>query len=82
MCPDGEERSFGSDSRAEALASVLLPFGELHKLFNRKDSLCEYEIARFSVLVREHATIAFATVLPESTHAQVARALLSHGGDA
>ena len=43
--------------------SVLLPFGELQSLFNRKESLCEHETAHFSVLVREHA-IAFAKVFP------------------
>ena len=42
---------------------MLEPFGELHKLFNRKDALCEHELAKFPVLVREHA-IAFAIVFP------------------
>jgi hypothetical protein len=65
LCPDGVERSFGDDARAKELVSCLLPFGELHKLFNRKDALCEHEISKFGMLVREHA-IAFATVFPSA----------------
>jgi hypothetical protein len=63
MCPDGVEREFGSAARVRELSSVLLPFGELHKLFNRKEPLCEHEISRFPTLVTEHA-IAFAIVFP------------------
>ena len=62
-CPDGVEREFGSETQVKEMESVLLPFGELHSLFSRKESLCEHDIAHFSVLVREHA-IAFAKVFP------------------
>ena len=63
MCPDGRERPFGSDARAAALETVLVPFAKLHRLFNRKDALCDHEINAFKPLVIEHA-IAFATVFP------------------
>ena len=63
VCPDGVERPFGSAERAAALETVLMPFAKLHHLFNRKDALCEHEIASFQPLVEEHA-IAFAKVFP------------------
>jgi hypothetical protein len=64
-CPDGLWRTCGSDAEADALFSVLRPFGELHLLFNRKEALCTHEIARFPTLIEEHA-VAFATVFPNT----------------
>jgi hypothetical protein len=63
VCPDGEERPFGSDERVAELLSVFTPFGKLHRLFNRKDSLCEHELASFQPLVVQHA-VAFAKTFP------------------
>ena len=65
-CPDGVERPFGSSARVTALESVLVPFAKLHRLFNRKEGLCDHERASFKPLVAEHA-IAFATVFPTVT---------------
>ena len=66
VCPDGVERPFGSAARAAELESVLVPFAKLHHLFNRKDALCDHEIASFKLLIKEHA-IAFATTFPTVT---------------
>ena len=63
-CPDQVEREFGSDARAAQLDAVMQPFGKLHRLFNRKEPLCEHEIASFGPLVSEYAC-AFATAFPK-----------------
>ena len=44
------------------LESVIQPFGCLHRLFNRREPLCEHEVADFPGLVRKFA-LAFANRL-------------------
>ena len=64
MCPDGKEHSFGSDTRAAEVEAVLQPLGAAHRLFNRKEALCEHELAEFPKLIKEYA-IKFAEVYPK-----------------
>jgi hypothetical protein len=65
-CPDGVEREFGNSLRAAGLKSTLLALGELHKLINRKEPLCEHEIAGFPRLV-ERYMVGFAIYYPTIT---------------
>ena len=64
-CQDGIEREFGSDTRAAELDAAMQAFGKLHRLFNRKEPLCEHEIKSFGPLVTEYAC-AFAKAYPDA----------------
>ena len=53
MCPDGIEREFGSDERAAEVETVLQAFGRAHRVFSRKQNLCEHEIKSFPTPVSD-----------------------------
>jgi hypothetical protein len=63
VCPDGIERQFGSDERAAEVETVLQAFGRAHRVFSRKQALCEHEIESFPMLVSDFM-VAFAKVYP------------------
>ena len=54
----------GDDALAEATVKYMLPFAEMHKMYNRKEPLCEHEIAKFPQLVEAYA-VAFAEAHPD-----------------
>lgn len=60
-CPDGVWRTFGSETRVTELLTVLTPFSRLHRLYNKKNGVCDHERASFKPLTEEHA-VAFAKV--------------------
>ena len=60
----GEVKVMGSDARAAEVEAVLQDFGELHRLFSRKDALCEHEIVLFGQLV-ERFMCGIAHVYPD-----------------